>query len=288
MRFNHVLLSIRIIILTLLWLPLSSCSLFDVVNAFDRDKSSTVQRDLSYGTHPRHQLDFYSPLHPADDAVFFVFFYGGGWESGDRADYEFVARTLADEGHFVAIPDYRLYPEVTFPTFVYDGALAAAFILEHLTAAIEPNISVFLIGHSAGAHIAMLLALDERYLAEYGWKTEALSGVVGLSGPYDFLPMGPHLEKIFPSPVKKYDSQPIHFVDSEDLPVLLIHGDRDRRVLPSNSVNMAAALSRNGGEVTLKVYSNITHIGVIKPFTPFFKDSIGLLGEIQEFVLQVK
>ena len=212
-------------------LPLSACSVLDIVNALTPDSRSSVNTGIAYGEHPRQQLDVYIPLTPIDDAVIIVFFYGGGWDSGDRTSYEFVARKLADTGHFVVVPDYRLYPNVTFPQFVEDGALATAYVLAHLTEIADQPKPVFLMGHSAGAHIAMLVALDQRYLDHVGLGTDELSGVIGLAGPYDFLPItSSYLQKIFPTPQSMYDSQPINFVAPGVPPVVLAHGDRDTRV----------------------------------------------------------
>lgn len=264
---------------------LSACSALDIVNALAPDSRSSVNAGVTYGDDPRQQLDVYRPLTPADNAGVIVFFYGGGWDSGDRANYEFVARKLASRGHFVVVPDYRLYPEVTFPQFVEDGALATAYVLAHLREIANPPRPVFLMGHSAGAHIAMLVAMDHRYLDHVGHGTDELAGVIGLAGPYDFLPItSSHLQKIFPTPQAMYDSQPINFVDPGVPPVFLAHGDEDTRVLLKNSVNLAKRLSNAGSDVTLKVYNGVTHAGVITPFIPFAKDKIGMIDDILEFI----
>ena len=264
---------------------LPACSVLDVINAFTPDSTSSRQAGVAYGDHPRQQLDVYSPLTPVDDAVVIIFFYGGGWDSGNRANYEFVARKLADTGHFVVVPDYRLYPEVTFPQFVEDGALATAHVLANLGEIADKSRPVFLMGHSAGAHIAMLVTMDQRYLDHLGQGIDEIAGVIGLAGPYDFLPItSSHLQKIFPTPQVIYDSQPINFVAPNVPPVFLAHGDRDTRVLLKNSVNMAKRLTDVGGDVTLKVYEGVTHAGVMKPFIPFAKDKIGMLDDILEFI----
>lgn len=281
-KLKHVL-ALSIVCSCLL---ISSCSTLDLVNAFSADSGSVAQRGIAYGGDPRQKLDFYSPESPLDSAVVFIFFYGGGWDSGNRADYEFVARTLAARGHFVVVPDYRLYPLVVFPQFVEDGALATAFVLDNLPDLTGKQMPVFLMGHSAGAHIAMLLAMDDRYLATLAHETEEISGVIGLAGPYDFLPItSSHLERIFPSP-GRYESQPINFADSGDPPALLAHGDQDARVRLENSVNMTQVICRNGGDVTLKIYPDTTHAGLLKPFVSFMDDDIQLLDDLMKFVSQ--
>ncbi len=279
---SHASLKLTVLFATL-FIP--ACSFFDVVNAFNPNSLSSVQRDVAYGALARNKLDIYSPLEPAPNAAIVVFFYGGGWDSGKRADYEFVARKIAAMGHFAVIPDYRLYPQVVFPGFVQDGALATAYVLEHAYHITGRNSSVFLMGHSAGAHIAMLVALDDRYLAETGHTTSQLAGAIGLAGPYDFLPLtSARLQKIFPTLQARYDSQPINFVDANDPPVFLGHGNRDKRVLLKNSVNMAEAIMRKGNAVTLRIYPGLSHTGVVRPFISFMNDDKGVLSGISLFL----
>ena len=259
--------------------------MFDVVNAFNRKADSQRQQDIAYGAHPRHKLDAYIPVSPAQEAVAFIFFYGGGWVSGNREDYEFVARKLAAMGHFVYVPDYRLYPQVRFPQFVKDGAQATAYVLEHLTGAADRKRPVFLMGHSAGAHIALLLALDRSYLAERGHEPDDLAGVIGLAGPYDFLPLESQLlQEIFSSPQAQFHSQPINFARKGGPPILLAHGTDDQRVRLSNSLNLAKAIEQKGGEVVLRTYPGTSHTGMVKPFVSFVQDKTGLLDDIMVFV----
>ena len=266
-------------------LLLSACSFFDVVNAFAPSSSSSLQSGVAYGNLPRQKLDLYRPRAPDDDAAIIIFFYGGGWDSGQRTDYEFVGRKLAAKGYFVVIPDYRLYPDVVFPEFVNDGAMATAYILERVREITGHDADVFLMGHSAGAHIAMLVAMDDRYLARNGHLTDRLAGIIGLAGPYDFLPIeSARLQKIFPTSQAQRASQPIHFVDSNDPPVFLGHGDQDRRVWLKNSVNMAATIKQQGNAVTFKVYPGLSHTGIMRPFIPFMKDSRGVLDDVTQFI----
>lgn len=262
----------------------SACSVFDFANSFNENSASSVQKGISYGSLPRQQLDWYIPQQPQEHTAVIIFFYGGGWVSGERADYAFVARRLAAMGYFVAVPDYRLYPEVRFPAFVRDGALAAAYVTQWLLAQAGDSPPVFLMGHSAGAHIAMLLALDRRYLSQLRADPDQLAGVIGLAGPYDFLPLDPgQMQDIFPASTR-YDSQPIHFARRDGPAALLLHGDRDGRVLSRNSRQLADAISQLDGKVDLKIYPDMTHTGIITPFIAFGNDDSTLLADIQSFV----
>ncbi len=267
-------------------LLLPACTTLDVINAMTpEDVEVSVVKGVAYGSHPRQKLDIYRPVQATRQAAVFIFFYGGAWESGERADYEFVARKLAAKGHFVVVPDYRLYPEVRFPEFVKDGARATAWVLEHGKDISVQSRPVFLMGHSAGAHIAMLVGLDQRYLRQRGHQSAELAGIIGLAGPYDFLPLeSERLKQIFMTPLALHDSQPVNFVDDDDPAVLLVHGDSDRRVWLRNSENLAARLRQAGAKVTLVVYPGVTHTGIIKPFIAFVNDESGLIDEILSFV----
>lgn len=87
------------------------------------------------------------------------------------------------------IPDYRLYPETTYPGFMDDAAAAVVWARAHAAEFGADPQRIFLMGHSAGAHIAMLLTTDRHYLAQHGVDPHALAGAIGLAGPYDFLPL---------------------------------------------------------------------------------------------------
>ena len=281
-RRKSSLLNLAAALLTLL---LPACTTLNMINAITPKNDVSVVKGIAYGSHPRQRLDIYRPAETADQAAVVVFYYGGAWESGERADYEFVARKLAARGLVVVVPDYRVYPEVRFPGFVKDGTQAAAWVLDHRRDFSMKSAPVFLMGHSAGAHIAMLVGVDQRYLRQLGHDSDELAGIIGLAGPYDFLPLeSERLEKIFAAPVALYDSQPINFADAGDPPVLLAHGDRDRRVWLRNSLNMASKLQQAGSEVSLVIYPGVTHTGLMKPFVVFVDDDSGLIEEILSFI----
>ena len=99
---------------------LPGCSPIAALNSAAPKTGYHVVSGLSYGDHARQRLDLYIPDNATTDSPLVVFFYGGGWRAGNREDYLFVGQALASSGFVVTIPDYRLYPEVRFPTFVED------------------------------------------------------------------------------------------------------------------------------------------------------------------------
>ena len=138
-----------------------------------------VVRDAAYGPASRQHIDVYAPTAAADGPrPIIVFIYGGSWSSGAKDDYEFMGAALASQGFVVALPDYRLVPSVRFPTFVEDCATAVRWVHDHASEfGGDPN-RIVLMGHSAGAYNAMMLALDTHYLGDAGVGASAIRGAI--------------------------------------------------------------------------------------------------------------
>ena len=184
-----------------------------LVNALAVGRGVDVTRDIRFADGRRGLLDVYAPKG-VHDAPLAIFFYGGSWEEGDRAGYRFAAMALAKQGIVTVVPDYRLYPDVRFPDFIADGAKAVRWARRNAKEfGADPNL-IFLLGHSAGAYIAAMLVLDRTWLK--GECRGALAGMVGLAGPYDFLPLQSlNLKRIFaPAGGDLTSSQPISLFDA--------------------------------------------------------------------------
>jgi acetyl esterase/lipase len=228
-----------------------------------RDLAQSVEYDPGHGL----SLDIYRPQGRAAGAPVVVFFHGGSWRDGNRGFYRFVGDALARHGVLVVIPDYRKAPGVVFPAFMEDAARATAWAHRHAAEFGGDPSSMFLIGHSAGAHIVALLATDGSYLAHEGMQPRQLAGVVGLAGPYVFLPITyPAVRQVFGREADWPRSQPINFVDGNEPPFLLLHGGDDRLVLPGNSERFASRLRAAGDEVELRIVPGIGHIGLVNGF----------------------
>lgn len=220
----------------------------------------------AYGALPVQRLDLHR-ARGAEPAPVAVFLHGGRWREGRREDYRFVGAALAARGILVLVPDYRRFPEVRFPAFVEDAARAVAWAREHAAAHGGDPDRIVLVGHSAGAHIAALLATDARYLARHGLQPRDLRGVVGIAGPYDFLPLtDPGLRAVFGDESGWQASQPVHFVDGDEPPFLLLHGDADRSVGLRNSETLAERLRASGGKVEHRVYPDVGHVRILSAF----------------------
>ncbi len=250
-----------------LMLTLAACSPVGTLNAMAPRAGVVVHQDIAYGSGPRHALDIYAPARTCADTPVVVFFYGGGWDSGDRSMYRFVGASLAAHGVLTVVPDYRLFPAVRFPAFMQDAAAAVAWTRDHVASYGGDAQRMFLMGHSAGAQIATLLALDGGYLRADGVDPGSLAGAIGLAGPYDFLPLrSEKLKTVFgPQPEQRL-SQPINFVTPHAPPMLLAAGTADTTVDPGNTVRLAARLRQDDVSVRERLYRGIGHRLLIGAF----------------------
>jgi len=179
-------------------------------------------------------------------------------------DYRFVGQSLAKAGLLVFVPDYRKTPQVTFPAFVEDAAQAVAWSKRHAVEYGGDPSRIFLVGHSAGAHIVAMLGTDGRFLQKVGMRPRDLAGVVGLSGPYDFLPLtDPALQEVFAPQLNWPLSQPVNFVVGDEPPFLLFQGTADKIVQPRNSVSLAAKLRASGEPVQLQMIEGAGHVATL-------------------------
>jgi acetyl esterase/lipase len=249
-------------------LLLHFCSPTPALNALAPRDGLTLTGDIAYADGPRNTLDVYAPRPAATPAPVLVFFYGGGWSSGAKAMYRFVGAAMAARGMLVVIPDYRLHPEVSFPAFMDDMVAAVAWA--HANAAKfggDPH-RLFLMGHSAGGQIAALLALDAGYLRSAALSPERdVCGVIGLSAPYDYLPLdSADAYAIFGPEAGWPRFEPISHVSARAPPMLLLAGRGDRTIDPESTTRFAARLRATGAMVRDELYPDVGHRTLIAAF----------------------
>ena len=255
----------------------------DLLNLIVPRSGYTVHRDIAYGNDPRNRLDVYEPAALLDRAPVILFFYGGGWTGGSKDHYLALGQAFASKGFVVVVADYRVYPSALFPDFVRDGAMAFGFVHAAInTFHGDPN-RIFLSGHSSGAYIAVLLASDQRYIREIDADPSWIRGVIGIAGPYDFLPLkDPVLKTIFGADLPA--TQPINFIDGKKPPMFLAAGDADRTVSPRNTERLTAKLEAAGSPVEKSIYPGVGHIGILLSLTPVFRYKASLLDDIVAFI----
>ncbi|HKT54800.1 MAG TPA: alpha/beta hydrolase [Caulobacteraceae bacterium] len=265
---------------------LMGCSAATAVNVLQPKDGVAATRDIAYGPGPRGRLDVYRPADANGRAPVVVFIYGGGWDHGVKADYVFVGEALARQGLVTIIPDYRLYPEVRWPDFLRDNAKAVAWAKTNAAAYGGDPSRIFLMGHSAGAYDAVMLAEDRRWLGEVGLDPRRdLRGVVGLAGPYDFLPLhSASLKAIFGPTDQLADTQPINHVNGEAPPLFLAAGSADTVVEPGNTVRMAAKVRAAGGQVETRYYSGLSHVLIVGALARPLQFLAPVLNDTADFI----
>lgn len=241
---------------------LAGCSATRALDAFVPADSYRGETGVAYGPHPRQRLDTYLPLQHDAATPLVVFFYGGSWIRGERADYRFVGEALASNGIAAVVPDYRLSPDVGWREILADCASATRWAQAHLGTLHAAADRMLVMGHSAGAYNAAMLALDARWLAAAGADRRRLAGWIGIAGPYDFLPIGDaDTQQAFGWPDTPADSQPIAHVTHDAPPALLLAAARDSVVDPQrNTLGLASRLERAGVPVHARVFEKLNHV----------------------------
>lgn len=270
--------------------PSAALSPVALLNAVAGSRRVTETTGLAFGPGARDRLDVYSPAgatgatHPL-----LMFFYGGGWEAGDRRMFRFVGTALAARGIVTVIPDHGIYPATLFPGFVEDAARAMRWTVDNADRFGGDPRRLVVGGHSSGAHIAAMLALDRRWLAAEGLDPPSdIRGLVGLAGPYDFLPLrSPLLATIFGPEAGRAASQPINFVTPDACPSLLISGSDDTVVDPQNSARLAARLRQAGARAELKFYPRVGHELLVGAFARPLQWMNPVLADTVAFVSRV-
>ena len=236
--------------------------LFAGLNSTNRHSDIEQRRGLVFDAAHRLELDVYRPAH-AERAPVVVFFYGGSWVRGERAWYRFVGRALAARGVVAIIPDYRKLPDVDLDGLMTDAALAVSWVHAHAAEFGGDAQDVFVMGHSSGGHIAGLLATDPHWLAADDLAPRDLAGFIGLAGVYTFLPDDvddDDMLAVFGSDSATQErAAPLHYVQGDEPPMLLLHGTDDHEVDPDNSRALAAAVQGQHEEADLKLYPDVGH-----------------------------
>ena len=264
----------------------SACSPARLLNSLVPDSGYVLQADIAYGQSKRQKLDIYTPKSPSKTPrKVVIFFYGGSWDSGEKADYKFVGEALSSQGFIVVIPDYRVYPEVLFPGFMADPATAAKWVKTNIRQYGGNDQAVFLTGHSAGAHLAVMLAVNPEYLAKESLKPADFVGVVGLAGPYDFLPLlADRLKTIFGPEDGRWKSQPINFVDGKNPSMLLGVGRKDTIVAPYNTDHIAKKIKDKNGQVEVVDFPDYGHIDMVAKLARPIRGDGRLLAAMVNFI----
>lgn len=220
-----------------------------------------IERDKAYGPHSRHKLDIYTPKSGVTSATkVVVFFHGGGFQIGDKSQYDYVADLFARAGYIAVLPNYRLWsrnnPTVhQWPAQVEDGARAVKWVQARY-----PGRRIFISGHSGGGVIANHVNLDEQ------WLPTPVTGAINLAGATNFTALGPTdllPETYWPEGSHEIRNATFHATGTEP-PMLLLQGLNDEIDYPSGQTELLeTAMKQAGCVVEAKYYPGIDHAGLV-------------------------
>lgn len=264
---------------------LSACSGTSLLNTVVPSGSYNVDEAIAYGDNQRQRVDLYLPDEKPYKQQVIVFVFGGSWEEGDKSDFEFVGQAFARLGYLTLIPNYRVYPEVEFPEFINDVAMALSALPQQLPASCPSGYDVILMGHSAGAHSAALLAADRSYLENNSASDIHISALIGLSGPYD-LPLEHERVRDKFTRVKGDEANAIALAHDQMPPTLLIHGEADSVAEPQHAEKFEARLQALNVPVTLHTYARRRHVDLIASLASPLRFWTPAYHDIQQFLQQ--
>ncbi len=241
--------------------------------------------NLPYGEHPRQVLDVVTS-EACDQGPVILFFHGGSWRWGQKNYHREIGKQFAKKGIVFVTANYRLYPEVCFPAFPQDVARATAWVRKNASTYGGDGKNLFLMGHSAGAHSASLVALDPEYLAAWKGNLSWIRGVIAMSLPYKFDPSKEFLYRdVFPPSVDRNSTMPAYQLGRKDAPpFFLMHGRFDPLIRYELSEEFSKAMNNSGGFAESKVYASHGHFSLIRRTTSWHVWPKPLLTDVLGFV----
>lgn len=280
----------RILIVLACLFVISGCTKLGALNALlPKDtQTSRILQAVPFGSHPRQKLDVYLPESSKEGRPVVVFLYGGSWNSGRRQDYAFAGHALNSKGYIAVIPDYRLVPEVRYPVFLQDNVAALQWVKQNIAKWAGDASQVYLVGHSAGAYNAVMLSVDSQWTRNIQPDIPKIAGVVGLAGPYDFLPLKAKTTRAAFVGIEDLSAtQPVNLVNKNSAPMLLLTGDQDKLVLPGNSRSLFESAKQTGAPVQFKTYADIGHVKLLLSLSRPLRKSAPTLKDIDLFFKEI-
>ncbi len=229
-----------------------------------------VEKDIAYGAAPRQKLDIYAPQGLKALKPVLIFIHGGGWQRGDKSSAEKHGTFYAEKGAVFISINYRLSPKDKHPAQAEDSAAAVKWVYDNIHQYGGNKHSIHIAGHSAGAHLAALIATDERYLAAHSLSPLLFKSVIpNDTASYDFstpLVIGkrlvqPKIDATFgTTPQKIKAASPISYVqDNKNLPpfICFVTGKRPDAVAQTHA--FTAAIKTASGQSETHIIDGLSH-----------------------------
>lgn len=234
-----------------------------------------TQRDVAYSNTGanRTKLDVFAP-GTGEHLPVLVWIHGGGWRIGDKSNVQRKPAAFNQAGYVFVSINYRLHPTANFADQAGDVARAISWVKNHAPDFGGDPGRIFVMGHSAGAHLAALVGTDARYLESVGLKLSDLSGVILLDGAGYDIPRQvreaalPRIKELYTTvfsedEAKQREASPItHVARGRNIPPFLILHVATRRDARAQSEALAARLRGAGVEARVIPAEGKTHMTI--------------------------
>lgn len=266
-------------------------------------QAQNVKRDIPYAqpANERQTLDVYAPENAQNLPVVF-WIHGGGWETGDKTKVQVKPQAFVDKGFVFVSTNYRLLPNVDMGTIIRDVAKAMHWVHDHIAEHGGDPKRILVMGHSAGAQLAALVCIDDRYLKAEGLSLADIKGCVPVDGDtYDVpaiietaetrrrvhglpQPKIGHREKFGSDPAKHRDFSAVtHVAKDKRIPPFLILHVAEHPDTSAQAQRLGAALTEAGISAKLFGARETTHTKINEniglPDDPSTKALFEFVGE---------
>ena len=267
----------------------SALFIWGVLNAvpqlFPKSQSVKEHINLPYGSAPKQVLDVVSSGKCKNSPVI-VFAHGGSWRWGQKDYHRTIGQQFAKSGIVFTTIDYRLYPDVRFPSFPQDVALSVQWVRENISKYGGDRNKIFLMGHSAGAHSVSLVGLDSTYLQELGGDLDWIKGVIPMACPFEFDPSKEFLYRdLFPRDLDATKLMPMGIELKGDIPSFFImQGGLDPIIRNELALEFASKVEKAGGRAQVKLYRTHGHFSLVRRTTSWHIWPSPLLKDVVSFI----
>lgn len=284
----------RFFCLLFLLTTFSSCAF----RRIHRDKGIVYQEETkaaSGETLPPQKLDVFVPkkIKKGEDLPVLVFVHGGNWNSGGRGLYRWLGGRLARKGMLAVVIDYPLSPAARYDDMAQSTAAALAWTARHAADYGANPARIFVSGHSAGGHLAALVALDEQYLKKAGADTGILKGVILIDAAgldmYTYLKDeagladNPSYGQTFTTnPAEWKKASPIFYTSVTQLPMLLFQGGKTYPSIARSTARFLNTLQKKGSRVDFHLLPGKKHVPMITQFLNTFNPQYDRITEFME------
>lgn len=248
-------------------------------------KGTLIHGNIAYNndTLKKHLLDIYLPAEARGKVPIVVFIHGGGWIGNDKyADMGYMTNTVSvmlNNGMAVASIDYRFAQNAVFPAILQDCNKAVSFLYDNADKYNLDKSRIALMGFSAGGHLASLMGTSQNNKVENlyfstTYRPFTYRAVVDFYGPTDLILLpgnedakSPEAILIGAKPLERPDlakaASPITYIDKNDPPFLIFHGEKDNIVSNKQSKLFHAWLSHYGVKSELTIVKDAPHFGIM-------------------------